>query len=365
MKKSIIFVTGGHLTPAIATIQEITDSHAPHEIVFVGRKFAMEGDKVYSEEFRLITSMHIRFLALTTGRLRRYVSIGTLVSLFKVPIGFIQSLVYCLLERPCLIVSFGGYIAFPVVISGWILGIPTITHEQTMRPGLANIVIAFFARRICVAFDKVARQFPDYKTVVTGLPIRQEIFHPPPRPSFHIPLSKKIIYITGGATGSEALNELIFPLTTRLISDFTLVHQTGARSLAKAISVRDALHSEQYIPLSYVDAGDHAWLLHHSSILISRAGANIVGEIMALGRVAIFIPLYKTQGEQYLNSQLLVQNGSAEFLSQEEATPDKILSHLKKIMSNIKIYTKNATFLSRTFPRNGSKLFVHELLKLV
>jgi UDP-N-acetylglucosamine--N-acetylmuramyl-(pentapeptide) pyrophosphoryl-undecaprenol N-acetylglucosamine transferase len=171
MKKSI-FITGGHITPAIAIIDTLT-TRSDVQVVFIGRKYAMEQDKQASAEYELIAAKQIRFLPITTGRLQRSFTGQTIPSLLKIPVGFVQSFIYCLRERPKLVVSFGGYIALPVAYAAWILRIPVITHEQTLVAGLANKLIALVARRVCVTFQGIYRIANTSRTfrVLTATPI--------------------------------------------------------------------------------------------------------------------------------------------------------------------------------------------------
>lgn len=358
-------MTGGHVTPAIATIQELTRRGVNTEVVFVGRKYAMERDTTVSEEYRLITERKIRFLALTTGRLRRYLSLDTFISLFKVPFGFIQAFKYCLREQPALVVSFGGYIALPVVISAWVLGIPTITHEQSRKPGLANRVIAYFAKEICVTFRDIALQFPAPKTIVTGLPIREEILSPRDSRTFQIPVSEKIIYVTGGVTGSETINRLLFPIIPQLTKDFTLVHQTGSRTYELAQLPKNNVAPERYMPIAYSRGNDHAWLLHRSILLISRSGANTVTEIAALGKIAILIPLQWTGGEQYANAQYLVEKGAAICLNQKTLTPGTLYKEIIDMVRERSRYEARAHDLRTSIILTGASAFAKEILQLI
>jgi UDP-N-acetylglucosamine--N-acetylmuramyl-(pentapeptide) pyrophosphoryl-undecaprenol N-acetylglucosamine transferase len=197
-----VFITGGHLTPAVAVIDEIIRRKLPWEIIFIGRMYAVEGSSEKAKEEEVITSKKIRFVPFTTGRLQRAFSLYTIVSLVKIPFGFVQALILCTREKPDIVVSFGGYIALPVVVASYISGIPVLTHEQTRVPGLSNRIIARFARKICISFPDIRHTFPRERTVYTGLPIRKEIFETPLKPAFSLPVKKyPLIYITGGTTG--------------------------------------------------------------------------------------------------------------------------------------------------------------------
>ncbi|TSC54300.1 MAG: UDP-N-acetylglucosamine--N-acetylmuramyl-(pentapeptide) pyrophosphoryl-undecaprenol N-acetylglucosamine transferase [Microgenomates group bacterium LiPW_16] len=201
-KTNKIVITGGHLTPALAAIAELKKEG--WEILFIGRKHALEGDPSLSVEYRVIKELGISFVPLTAGRFQRSFTRYTILSLLKVPLGFIQSLYWVARFKPNLILSFGGYLALPVALSGWILGIPILTHEQSVIPGLATKIIARFARRVCVSWPQTTEHFPKEKVVLTGNPIREEVLKKYQVSSIKYQVSNEdlpLIYITGGSLG--------------------------------------------------------------------------------------------------------------------------------------------------------------------
>lgn len=334
-----LFITGGHATTALAVIDEIKEKHPDWELIFVGRKFAMEGDKEVSEEFRLVKEYAIKFLSLTTGRSRPF-------NFPKILIGFLQSLVYLIKYRPDAILSFGGYIALPVVISGWLLGIPSVTHEQTMELGLANKIISIFAKKVCVSWE-------------IGIPIRKQLFSPPKEPSFAVDKKLPLIYITGGSTGAQSLNEKIYPVISELVKKFIVVHQTGRRFNQKS-SLRN------YIIAPYFSVSDLAWIYKHATIVLSRGGANTVGENAALGKVAIFVPLpWSANNEQEKNAQLLVEAGSSELIPQSSLTAKSLLGTIKKIEVHYDRYLQNAKYYAKTVPKDAANRVVDELSTII
>lgn len=364
-----IFVTGGHVTTAIAVVEQLSLERPDIAIVFIGRKYALEGTRHTSEEYRLVTDRAIRFLPLTTGRLQRVLTRWTLLSLLKLPGGFFQAFYYCWRENPALIVSFGGYIALPVVVAGWVLGIPSITHEQTKIPGMTNKIIAHIARRVCVSFEDTMSVFPKHKTIHTGLPIRKGIFRKPKSSSFPIDRTVPIVYITGGSTGAVSLNELVFPVVTTLIRQFTVVHQTGplsyekAQILAAKLSGRGVL---RYIPRPYIDETDQAFLLHRATLVIGRSGANTVGEVHACGAVGLFVPLpWSSNNEQLHNAMYLANLGAAVVLEQQTLSPRQLLESITWFTKNIEPYQRQARLASQMVIRDGAKRVVREIVNLL
>lgn len=335
MKQSTICITGGHLTPALAVIEEIKRQGFRWKMMFIGRREAFEGGGSPTQEERLVRALGVPFHALTTGRQGR--------SLFKVPVGFFQAFLLLVTHRPIAVLSFGGYVALPVVIAAWILGIPVVTHEQTENLGLTNRIIAPLTRRVIFARD-------------CGIPIRRALFHPPTRPSFPIDTARPILYITGGSTGAHSLNALIFPIVFELVKTYTVIHQVGSGDISKA-----PLHG-RYVVAEYFDVSDVAWIYNHASLVIGRAGANTVAEVAALGVPALFIPLPWAAGdEQKKNATKLASAGMAVVLDQKTLTGDSLLTYIRDMMRTIHPYKKAAEVVAKLYPLDGTKKIVDVL----
>jgi UDP-N-acetylglucosamine--N-acetylmuramyl-(pentapeptide) pyrophosphoryl-undecaprenol N-acetylglucosamine transferase len=333
-----LIITGGHVTPALALIEHIETTQTDWKVVFVGRKYAAVGDKTTSEEFRIIQGKHIPFIGLTAGRVRRFMSVGTIVSFCMIPVGFIQALGIVMKEKPDRIVSFGGYIGLPMIVAGWFFGIPTVIHEQAAVPGLSNRIASFFAGRVCASNERSAQGFPKGKTVVTGMPLRNGIYDPPAKFSSPIPDGRKIVYITGGVTGSRSVNELFYPIIGKLVGKFTVIHQVGRAWVSEGRNVRQGIRGDKrkyYVVQAYFDQHDHSWLMHHASLLVGRSGANTVAEIDVIGIPALLIPLPWSAGnEQYENAQVLVRKGKAMCLDQKTLNPVILLGEILSAISS-------------------------------
>ena len=150
--KTKIVITGGHLNPALAMIEQLEQS-GRWEIYFFGRNTTTEISDDPSAESQIIPSLNIPFYAITTGRMQRKASFAGIKSLLKFPVGFLQSLYLLLKIKPHIILSFGGYLALPVCLSGSVLGISVVTHEQTTVPGIANRIVALIAKKIAVSWN--------------------------------------------------------------------------------------------------------------------------------------------------------------------------------------------------------------------
>ncbi len=365
MKK--ILITGGHVTPALALIEELQLSHPEWDLVYIGRVTAIEGSPHASPEKVLVKKRGVRFLPITAGRLTRVFSIHSFISLLKIPVGFLLGLKYLLLEKPDLVVSFGGYIAFPVALAAYMLWVPIVTHEQTLSPGLTNRIIAKFARIICVSFEQTAHVFPIRKTVVTGLPLRKEFLTVTKDKPQGIKNGENILYVTGGATGAVSLNAIIFQSIRRLLSGFVVVHQTGKISYPQAIRLREELPDnlkDKYVVQDYFDSAHAGWLMHHAKLVIGRSGANTVMELAVLKKRAILVPLpWSSGGEQMKNALWLKSLGLAEILPQDSATVDTLAAMIDKLSAAQKMKIDSSSLAQ--IPRDGAKRLSEQIAAIL
>lgn len=358
-----IAITGGHLTPALAVIDELKKL-PDTEIIFFGRATAMEGNKTPSAESIVIPNLGIKFFAINTGRLQRRLSIYTLPSMGKIPIGVLQSLALLSKERPDAIASFGGYVAFPVVFAGWILGIPTITHEQTTKAGLSNRIIARFAKKIAVSWEKSKKNFPEGKTVLVGNPIRKEVLNIKKTRT-----SKPLIFITGGNQGAHAINDSVSDILKQLLESYEVVHQTGGNELYKDYEKLKAASSQlskrlqnRYKLVKWLNTAEIAEVFSKASVLVGRSGANTVSEVSALGLPAIFIPIPWAAGdEQTENAKLLQEIGAAVILPQDRLTPKRLLNTINHVIENYKDFKLNTKKAKKFVNKHAAKELAQEI----
>ncbi len=361
MKPKTIIITGGHLTPAIATIEELQRRRTDVRIVFIGRTHATEAHKDLSHEKDEMDRLRIPFISISTGRIQRFVSFHSIVSLLKIPVGIVQALVICIREQPSCIVSFGGYVALPVVLSGWLLGIQSITHEQTSVLGLANRIIARFATKICVTFPEMLQTISKNKGIYTGLPLRSILLDIERTSKGKCSVKRPVLYITGGTTGATSVNSMIFPILDVLTTSYDVIHQTGRVSFDDALQYKTSLpkeKQERYHVYQYVDSNSLRDILDRSTLVIGRSGANTTIEVATLGIPAIFIPLpWSGGGEQQKNAQWLSKNGAATVLYQSNTTSEILLRTIQDMLGHITDMNIQAQKLASTMPRDGASRF--------
>jgi UDP-N-acetylglucosamine--N-acetylmuramyl-(pentapeptide) pyrophosphoryl-undecaprenol N-acetylglucosamine transferase len=327
MKKLIIF-TGGHHNSTLEIAK--ASQKEGFNVLWLGHKFNSGDNKSLSGEFLEVTEAKIQFLELKTGRFYKKIN---LFEGFKIIFGFFQSIYYLLKFKPSLIFSSGGYMAVPVVIVGWVLGIPSITHEQTVISGWANKAVAPFVKKILLTHDSSLSNYPQEKSLVVGMPVRKELLDKNNSKVFH----PKLLFITCGKQGSHTVNNAIFPLIPLLVKKFTIIHQVGANVLTKDIERARRLKeklgkdSSKYLYAPYFIGKDSASFLRSADLVISRAGAHTIYELILLNKKAIVIPIsWVSHSEQELNAKLASEKVGSIVLSEKNLSSETLLEAITK-----------------------------------
>jgi len=317
---------------------------------------------------------HIDFFAIQAAKFHRQHFWMNFLEALKMPFSFWQVYILFRLEKPNVILSFGGYIAFPVCVVGKLFGAKIIIHEQTKAAGLANQVIAYLADTIAVANEESLPFFSKEKTFITGNPIRESLFREYKTPPVWFPKElalRPFIYVTGGSQGSQVINQTIATLVPKLARDFVVIHQCGTSqgqvSLHELERVRSTLPSELqqfYIVREWIEAKEVSFLIHNAQFVISRAGANTVQEITLAGTPAIFIPLaFAYNNEQQKNCAPLVENGSALCLLQKDLVPDTLYLAIQKISREYDKMKEKALRAKQSIFKNGTENVIRLVLE--
>jgi UDP-N-acetylglucosamine--N-acetylmuramyl-(pentapeptide) pyrophosphoryl-undecaprenol N-acetylglucosamine transferase len=333
-----IVLTGGHAaTTALAVIQQLNKNKSGQlkklDIHWIGTKYAIEGTKTHTLEYDIFPEQGVEFHHIVTGRIQRKLTRYTLPALLKIPVGFIHALILLSSIRPKVILSFGGFAAFPVVVIGWFLRIPVVIHEQTIAAGRANIYSAPFARVITLAREQSKHFFPN--GVVVGNPLHQGIR----TITIHKKLRKpSTIFVTGGSRGSENLNSVIYESLDVLLENYVIYHQVGNYDYKRALEVHnklDKVKKSKYFIFSSVKPEIMRDYWDKCDIVIARAGANTVAEVVALAKPAVFVPLpYTYQDEQTKNALYAKKIGIADVIVQSALTSSELTQRIQIITEN-------------------------------
>jgi len=363
-----LLITGGHVTGALAVIDELLKTGKSKSIVFVGRKYVNDNEKGLSFEYQEVTARNIHFIHLETGRLTWILSFSIFVQFFKVINGLIKSYKILSNEKPVVILSFGGYIALPVAIIGKLLGIKIVTHEQTIEPGTANRIIGRIAKKICISFPETSPFFDKNKVVLTGNPVRLSIFKPQKKLLFS--KNRPCIYVTGGSIGSHAINVHVENILKELLKKYTVIHQCGNISefgdFERLESLRNSLSQElknHYIFKEHFLDSEIADVYDLSDLVVSRSGANTFFELVALSKPALFIPLpWSARSEQQKHAQIFKNHGAGEIFFQDEPSA-KLLEIIDEMFLKIDKYRLNLKKLAHYYKPHAQRTIIQLLFE--
>ena len=327
MKK--IVICGGHHNSALVVAEALIKNG--HGVFWFGHKYSMMGDKNPSAEYLEVTAKKIPFYEIRAGKFQPKYKFWQ--NLLHIPQGFWQSFKLLQELKPDLIFSFGGYLALPVACCGWLQGIPIVAHEQTTVSGTANKLISKMARKIFVSFESSLKYFPKNKAILTGLPIREELFKNKKKLFNN---KKKTIYITGGKQGSHIINEEVFKILPELLREFNIIHQTGSSTLFSDIKTAQKIKSENYLAKEYFFENEIGMVFNNADFVVSRAGAHTVYELLTLQKPAILIPIpWSSHNEQLQNAKMLENLGLAKILTQGNLQKGKLREVILDFSKNL------------------------------
>ncbi|MEM9622505.1 MAG: glycosyltransferase [Pseudomonadota bacterium] len=326
--------TAGHVVPAIPVMQLLLEQG--HRLSFVGSRSGLEP--------ALLSDVELTYHGIATGKLRRYWSWQNLMDVFRVGLGTLQALWLLMRDRPHVVFSKGGFVSFPVVFAAWLLRIPVVAHESDLSPGLANRLVLPFLRTLCTSFAETADNIASdkFRVLHTGTPIRPDILHGDAgrgRAQLEINSDKPLLVITGGSLGADVLNDIARAAAAELATTYAVLHVCGA---GKTVS----LQVPDYQQREYISEG---WgdILAAADVVVSRAGANALFELLALGKLNLLVPLPKasSRGDQLENAAFAEAQGYSAVVAQETLNPTGLVEALRTLQGRRAEYQRQlATF---------------------
>jgi UDP-N-acetylglucosamine--N-acetylmuramyl-(pentapeptide) pyrophosphoryl-undecaprenol N-acetylglucosamine transferase len=325
-----ILIVGGHLTPALAVLSELKKNGYTN-FVWVGQEYNQLGSKTKSAEYITVTKLGIKFINLNSGKLNRHLPLSKFYrffwDIFMIFVGMIKAFFIVAFQQPKLILTFGGYTAVPVAVAGWIFRKKIITHEQTVIAGLSNRIISKFANKILVSWDTSMKYYSPQKTILVGNPIRREVLVA--KTDFYtkeLDPKRPTLLIVGGNQGSHFINSRVFEFIEKLLDDVNVIHQTGSSTVtgdfAKAKELKNSLRIDKksrYVVTDYIPSEYIGEVFNAADLLVSRGGANTITEILALGKLAVIVPIPNTShDEQVVNARYVEKTGLGYTLLQNE-----------------------------------------------
>lgn len=340
--------TAGHVTPNIALMPALQKKG--YEISYIG---SYEGI-----EKRLIEEQNIPYYGISSGKLRRYFDPKNFSDLFKVLKGYRQSVKLLRKIQPDVVFSKGGFVSVPVVLAAKHCHIPAIIHESDLTPGLANRIAIRYATKVCCNFPETLGYLPKDKSVLTGSPIRRELLSGSKEKAFSLcrfdDRSKPVILIVGGSSGSRAINTAVRNLLPELIKKYNIIHLCGKGNMDSTLN-----HVPGYVQFEYANQ-ELADLFALADLVISRAGANAICELLALRKPNILIPLsaQASRGDQILNANSFRSQGFSYVLEEEELTNTTLLEAICHV-------TRKRSDYIRSMEQSHSQNSIESIVRLI
>ena len=319
--------TAGHVTPNIALIPKLQEEG--YEIAYIGSYDGIEK--------KLIGDFDIPYTGISTGKFRRYLDVKNLTDPFRVIKGYAEAKKYLKEIKPDVVFSKGGFVSVPVVRAAASLKIPCIIHESDMTPGLANKLCIPVAEKVCCNFPETMKMLPEGKAVLTGSPIREELSKGNKLAGLKLcgfTANKPVIMVTGGSLGAANVNKAVRDALPRLLEDFQVVHLCGKDKVDNLLLNTPGYKQFEYIKSEMKD------LFAMADLVISRAGATAICELLALKKPNILIPLpaASSRGDQILNAKSFEAQGFSIVIDEDDLTTDLLVDKVHELYFSKQTY---------------------------
>ncbi len=312
--------TAGHVTPNIALLPSLKE--AGYEVAYMGSYDGIEK--------KLIEDYGIPYTGISTGKFRRYMDPKNLTDPFRVLKGFWEARASLKRWRPDVVFSKGGFVSVPAVRAAASLKIPCIIHESDMTPGLANKLCFPVAWKICCNFPETYRMLPKDKAVLTGTPIRSELKQGSKLAGLELcgfTAAKPVIMVIGGSQGAATVNKAVRDALPALLPDFQVVHLCGRDKIDNLLLSTPGYRQFEYLTEELKD------VFAMADLVISRAGANAICELLALRKPNILIPLpaSASRGDQILNAKSFETQGFSMVISEDDLTTSVLVEKVQEL----------------------------------
>jgi len=330
--------TGGHFYPLIAIAEKLIDLADKEKIIDL--KLYYMSDKPYDK--RTLFENKITFIQIPSGKMRTYFSIRNFFDIFSTITGAFFGLISMFFIFPDVIISKGGYAAFPAVFAAKILKIPVIVHESDSYPGRLNVWTAKFAKHIAVSWPEASEYLPKDKTILTGQPIRKEILHGNPNGAhefFKLDPSIPVILVLGGSQGAQTINDIILDSLPELLPKYQIIHQVGPKNMDEfsarlKFATADVPNLSRYVHLPFLNNLATRMAAGCANLVISRAGSAIF-EIASWGIPSVIIPITNSNGNhQMKNAFSYARSGACEVIKENNLSKSLLISVINNILSS-------------------------------
>ena len=288
----------------------------------------------------LVEAAGIPYFAIASGKLRRYKSAKNITDIFRVGKGLLDALGIIRKIKPDIVFSKGGFVVVPVIAAARLLGVKSVIHESDMTPGLANKLAMPFAAKICVSFKETLNHVPAPKGILTGTPIRAALLAGDPKAGLAVfdsePADNRpVLLITGGSQGANAINTCVTAALPLLLKQFRVVHLCGKGNLS-------GIQQPGYAAFEYLHE-KMADVLAAADLVVSRAGANTLFELVSLHKPNLLIPLPagSSRGDQLQNAASFEKAGLSMVLYEQDMTPERLVHDVVQLYENRRLFSDN------------------------
>ena len=333
--------TAGHVTPNLALLPSLKE--AGYEVFYIGTYDGIEK--------RLLADFDVEYHGISSGKFRRYFDLKNFSDPFRVIKGYSEAKKLLKQIKPDVVFSKGGFVSVPVVRAASSLKIPCVIHESDMTPGLANKLCIPVATKVCCNFPETVSNVPTNKAVLTGSPIRVELSQGNRQAGFELcgfDESKPVIMVIGGSQGAQSVNVAVRESLDNLLKDYQVVHICGKDKMDNL-----RLSVPGYKQFEYVKA-ELRDLFALCDLVISRAGANAICELLALKKPNLLIPLPTkgSRGDQLLNASSFEAQGFSMVLREEDLDEDSIVEAVQELFCSRQSFIDNMNKSGQLDPIN-------------
>lgn len=319
--------TAGHVTPNIALLPHL--QNAGFEVFYMGSYDGIEK--------RLIADFEIPYYGISTGKFRRYLDPKNFTDPFRVIKGYREAKKYLKEIKPDVVFSKGGFVSVPVVRAAASLKIPCIIHESDMTPGLANKLCIPAAKKVCCNFPETVQMLPEEKAVLTGSPIREELSAGNKISGLDMcgfSANKPVVMVIGGSQGASSVNKVVREALPKLLEDFQVVHLCGKEKMDNLLLNTPGYKQFEYLKAELKD------IFAMADVVISRAGANAICELLALNKPNILIPLPSatSRGDQLLNARSFETQGFSIVIDEENLDEQLLVEKVQELYCSRQTY---------------------------
>lgn len=339
--------TAGHVTPNIALLPSLNE--AGYEVTYMGSYDGIEK--------KLISDFNLPYVGISTGKLRRYLDPKNFSDPFRVIKGYAEARKFLKEYQPDVVFSKGGFVSVPVVRAAASLKIPCIIHESDMTPGLANKLCIPVATKVCCNFPETLENIPADKAVLTGSPIREELSQGNKLAGLELcgfTANKPVIMVVGGSLGAANVNKAVRDALPKLLWDFQVVHLCGKEKMDNLLLTTQGYKQFEYVKSELKD------IFAMADIVISRAGANAICEILDLNKPNLLIPLpaSASRGDQILNARSFEEQGFSMVVSEDDLTTNLLVEKVHELYNNRSMYIEK-------MKQSGQTNSIETIMKLI